>query len=117
MPPKSLLSILIGKFVIFVSKLFNIGSGGTWPGEIALRLSPGFLSDFSKYLANGVILVAGTNGKTTASLMIKSILEANGGMVIHNSSGANLLNGLASSFISSYNLLGNSKNMILQFLR
>ncbi|MBI4991151.1 Mur ligase family protein [Candidatus Gottesmanbacteria bacterium] len=94
-----LIIIGIGKLVYFISRIFNIGSGGTWPGEIALRVKPDILKEFSSKLNKGCILVAGTNGKTTTSLMIKKILESEGNKVIHNGSGANLLNGVVSSFI------------------
>ncbi len=91
--------IIIGKLIFFISRFFNIGSGGTWPGEIALQVKPDILREFSSKLRQGCIVVAGTNGKTTTSLMIKEILETKGFKVIHNGSGANLLNGIASSFI------------------
>ena len=47
-----------------------------------------------------MILIAGTNGKTTTSLMIKAILEAHGETVVHNASGANLLNGIVSILVT-----------------
>ena len=53
-----------------------------------------------------VIFVIGTNGKTTTSLLIKKILEKDKKKVLHNASGANLLNGAASSLILSSNIFG-----------
>ncbi len=53
-----------------------------------------------------LILIAGTNGKTTTSSLIRTALEAKGKRVIHNESGANLLNGIASTLIINTNLLG-----------
>lgn len=97
------LLILIGKFIYFVSRIFNIGGGGTWPGEIALLLKPDILSCFVRQLNKGLIIIAGTNGKTTTTKMIKQIV---GEKVIHNSSGANLLNGLVSAFIQEASLSG-----------
>jgi len=94
---------LIGKFIHFVSYLFNIGSGGTWPGEIALLLKPDIFSYFISQLNKGLIIVAGTNGKTTTAKMIRQII---GKRVIHNQSGANLLNGLVSAFIEKASLDG-----------
>ena len=99
-------AILIGKVSILVSRFFKLGYGGTWPGEIALTISPDILKHFSSKLKMGMVLVAGTNGKTTTSLMLKSILETAGFRVIHNISGANLLNGLVSAFINSASLFG-----------
>ncbi len=48
-----------------------------------------------------IILVAGTNGKTTTSKLIRTILEENGYKVAHNEGGANLLNGIASALIQN----------------
>lgn len=101
------LIIFTGKLISFISRIFNLGSGGTWPGEVAVRFKPDILQDFSSQLLKGSILVVGTNGKTTTTLMIKKILEENGTKVIYNTSGANLLNGIVSSFIQ--NATGNGK--------
>lgn len=101
--------IFISKLIQIFSKLFQIGHGGTWPGEIALRLQPSILPLFTDQVRKGIIVVAGTNGKTTTSKLITEILvQKEGGMrtIIHNSSGANLLNGLVSAFIGHANLIG-----------
>ena len=95
------LAVTLGRIVSFVSRYLYKGAGGTWPGEIALRIYPNILKDLTHKLRKGVILVAGTNGKTTTSLMIKTIIEYNGYSVVHNASGANLLNGIVSSLIRS----------------
>lgn len=43
--------------------------------------------------------MAGTNGKTTTALMIKTMLQNTGASVVHNDSGANLENGIVSALI------------------
>lgn len=88
---------LLAKIISFLSKTLNLGSGATWPGEVALKLDPNILE---KIAPKNVILVAGTNGKTTTTLMIKHLL---GDKVITNASGANLLNGVVSSILISEN--------------
>jgi len=97
--------IFLGKLVALVSHLLNIGAGGTWPGEIALRIDQDILKKFAKQVRNGIILIAGTNGKTTTAKMVKTILR-DGGIIIHNDSGANLLNGLTSAFINKASWFG-----------
>ncbi len=92
-------SIILGKVISWISQHLGLGAGATWPGEVALRLKPSILGDLSRGLRQGIILVAGTNGKTTTALMIKTILESQGFSVVHNSSGANLENGLVSALI------------------
>ena len=50
--------------------------------------------------------MVGTNGKTTTSLLLKDILVNNGYEVIHNSTGANLINGLITCLVTNSNLWG-----------
>lgn len=98
--------ILSGKAVSFVSNLLG-RSGSTWPGHAALSLDSGIIKKLTnKNPKLKIILVAGTNGKTTTSKMLSEILEANGKKVFRNQEGANLLNGIASSLISHSNIFG-----------
>lgn len=100
------LVVILSKIISSISTSLGIGAGATWPGEIALTLRPNIATALSKELNKGVILVAGTNGKTTTSLMLKTILEGVGDIVIHNGTGANLLNGIVSSYITHADWLG-----------
>lgn len=99
-------SIFLGKSLSYVSKHLNLGHGSTWPGHIALKLNPNFISDLFKNSDTKIIFVTGTNGKTTTAKMLETILKENGKKVFSNISGANLLNGIASSIISNSSLLG-----------
>ena len=96
---KSILSILAGKITLFISK--NLLKGGsTFPGTVALK----FDKEILKKVAKGykVILVTGTNGKTTTTSMITNIFKANGHTVITNNTGANLFRGIVACFIDNY---------------
>ncbi len=106
---KNYIAIILGKLIYLLTQILHLGAGGTWPGEVATGISPNILSDLTKSLDKGAIIVAGTNGKTTTSLMIKQILEKAGNRVIHNSSGANLLNGVVSALIQETDWLGKIK--------
>ena len=104
---------LIDRLVVIGSKLLSkistslgLGAGETWPGEIALSLRPLIARTLSQSFPDGVILIAGTNGKTTTSLMAKTILEGIGDSVVHNATGANLVNGIVSSCIRNSDWLG-----------
>lgn len=114
----TILAILLAKLISWLSRAFNLGAGETWPGEIALKFDPEILS---KIIPQNIILVAGTNGKTTTSLLLKNILEKNGNEVIHNASGANLLNGIISALITSpkvdWAVLECDENTLPQVLR
>lgn len=102
----NLLIILFGKLFSFLSKLFNLGHGSTWPGHIALVINPNFIKDVLGKSNLKIILIIGTNGKTTTSKLIQTVLQNNNKTVLLNTSGANLINGVASSLILSGNLLG-----------
>lgn len=108
----TILAVWIGKMVATLSRLFNIGAGETWPGEIGMTLDKNLIKKLISGVKKGAILVVGTNGKTTTSKMIKTILEEGfkTKSVISNKSGANLLNGIASTLISSANIFGEVKS-------
>ena len=86
--------------------MLNLGTGSTWPGHIALQLSPRIITSLSSQLKKGVIVIAGTNGKTTTSKMVTEILINSGNTVITNHKGANLLNGIASCLLTAADFSG-----------
>ena len=74
-------------------------SATTLPGRIALALDPDLLRRLaSRYR---VVLVTGTNGKTTASRMITGILRRAGRHVADNPAGANLSSGLTTALLKT----------------
>ncbi len=97
------LAVLLGKLVSYVSTTFRLGAGATWPGEVALRINPRILRILSEN-AKHIILITGTNGKTTTVKMIETILKPTGMRVCRNASGANLDNGLVSAFLTDMKL-------------
>ncbi len=76
------------------------------PGEVALRVEPTLLRQLAAQIRYGVILVAGTNGKTTTTKMLAQLLEQQGYRVITNASGANLVSGLTTSLLLSASASG-----------
>lgn len=103
---KALLSITTGKILINVSKLLFKG-GSNFPGRVALKIDNKIL----KVAANGykVILITGTNGKTTTTSMIYNMINDSGKMVITNNTGANMLPGIVSCFIDHYSFKNNDE--------
>lgn len=84
-----------------------LGSGGqSLPGTIADRLDPQLLGRLSAKLPNGIILVTGTNGKTSTTKLIAAALRSNGEQVLTNSTGANLRSGVTSALIGAADLDG-----------
>jgi UDP-N-acetylmuramyl tripeptide synthase len=100
------LAVAMAKTITRFVKLLNLGAASVLPGEIARRLHPRLLKLLSQQFKEGLILVVGTNGKTTTSLLLKDILVNNGYQVIHNSTGANLINGLITCLVTNSNLWG-----------
>ena len=96
---KSFLSIISSKITKYLSK--NLLKGGTnFPGKVALKFDKNIL----KIVANNykVILITGTNGKTTTTSMVYNVLKENGFDVITNATGANMLPGIVSTFVENY---------------
>lgn len=90
-------------------KLLRLGgSGGTnLPGKLALKIYPDLLGVLAKNV--NVIMVTGTNGKTTTSRIIEEGLIEAKVTYFSNKSGANLLPGITNSFVSNSTLTGKNK--------
>ena len=97
-------TILICKFFYRVMKLLG-RNGGTLPGNIALKLNKNILKYFK--IKGIVIGVTGTNGKTSTTNMISSILENSGSVVISNREGNNINTGIASLLVKNCDFSGN----------
>ncbi len=100
------LAVATAKIVTSGVRLLKLGAASVLPGEIARRFHPHLLRLLCKQVKQGVILVVGTNGKTTTSLLLRSILEKEGWQVAHNETGANLINGLITALLAHTNLIG-----------
>ena len=100
------LAVGVAKTVTGIVRSLGLGAASVLPGEISRRLHPRLLPLLFQQISQGVILVVGTNGKTTTSLLLKQILSDRGNTVVHNSSGANLINGLITALLSSADLTG-----------
>ncbi len=97
------LAIIITKLTVFGLRL--VGRGGTsLPGKIALKICPDIFIKLSDKFR--IIMVTGTNGKTTTSRIISGMLEKAGLQYTSNKSGANLASGVATTLISALSLTG-----------
>lgn len=99
-------AVSVAKSVTFIVRSLRLGAASVLPGSIARRIEPRLLQLLSQQVKNGVILIAGTNGKTTTALLLCTILERKGYRIAHNSTGANLENGLMTALLETTNLLG-----------
>jgi lipid II isoglutaminyl synthase (glutamine-hydrolysing) len=100
------LAVGVAKTITGVVRSLGLGAASVLPGEISRRLHPRLLPLLFEQVSQGVILVVGTNGKTTTSLLLKQILSDSGFQVVHNSSGANLINGLITALLNSTDITG-----------
>jgi UDP-N-acetylmuramyl tripeptide synthase len=83
-----------------LSRFAGRGGGTTLPGKLLWKLDPGAIDRLARRLPEGSVLISATNGKTTTTAMVAEILRPRVA-VAHNSSGANLVSGVASSLLAS----------------
>lgn len=79
-----------------------------------LKLDKNFVSKF-KIDTNNVIVITGTNGKSTVNNLVSHIFKSANRIVISNLEGANLMGGIATSLIKNCTLSGNFKNTYFIF--
>lgn len=95
----------IGKLVRIASRLTRHG-GSAFPGKVVESFDPGFLSRTLTQLPGGVVLVSGTNGKTTTTRMVASMLGDLGMRVFTNPTGSNFTRGVVSALLTQVDLSG-----------
>jgi UDP-N-acetylmuramyl tripeptide synthase len=83
-----------------LSRLAGQGGGTTLPGKLLWKLDPGAIDRLAGRLPDGSVLISATNGKTTTTAMVAEILQPFV-RIAHNSSGANLVSGVASTLLRS----------------
>jgi UDP-N-acetylmuramyl tripeptide synthase len=95
LPMRARVATRVGSAAATASRLAGKGDGSVIGGIIGLRLAPDLLS----LLAAGrqVVLVTGTNGKTTTTKLITAALAPLGGEIASNVYGANMEAGLTSA--------------------
>jgi UDP-N-acetylmuramyl tripeptide synthase len=103
MPRKS--SIVLGKLVRAVSRLKG-GAGSALPGLVVEKIDSNFVKDCLSALPRGVVVVSGTNGKTTTTKIIVELLESQGLKVFTNKTGSNFVRGVIAALLEKINLRG-----------
>ncbi len=83
-----------------LSRLAGTGGGTTVPGKLLWKLDPSAVDELARRLPLGSALVSATNGKTTTAAMAAGILRGKLRLA-HNSSGANLVSGVASTLLAA----------------
>ncbi|MFN2463283.1 MAG: MurT ligase domain-containing protein [Candidatus Dormibacteria bacterium] len=109
MDPSLSLAVAAGKVTAATIRRLGRGGGTTLPGRVSMRIDAHALQKLSASLDRGSILVAGTNGKTTTSTLLREILRADGVEVVANRAGSNLVWGLTASVVEDAGLGGGAR--------
>ena len=104
MRPRTTVALAAGKATRLVSRLR--GGGSALPGLVAERIDPGLLRHTLGALPRGVVVVSGTNGKTTTTKMLVALLRAHGLRVFTNPTGSNFTRGVISALLGEIGLGG-----------
>lgn len=100
-----ILVINLGKLLLWALRMSG-RNGSALPGLIAEKVYPSLIQKQLDQLGNGVVIVTGTNGKTTTTKSLVYLLEQCGFRVLTNPTGSNLTRGVHSTLIRYSNRLG-----------
>ena len=97
----------MGRAARLAARLRGGGLGGTaLPGLVMEKTDPGFLRRTLDQLPLGVVVVSGTNGKTTTTKMVVELLTAQGLKVLTNRTGSNFVRGVLASLLTEVDAVG-----------
>ncbi len=95
---------LLGKAVKKVAALR--GGGSALPGLFIEKIDPHYISRTLGDLPHGVVVVSGTNGKTTTTKIVVELLESQGLTVFTNRTGSNFTRGVAAALLGDVDSRG-----------
>lgn len=96
---------LLGKAVRRLAQLR--GGGSALPGLFVEKIDPHFIERTLAQLPRGVVVISGTNGKTTTTKMVVELLESQGLRVFTNRTGSNFTRGVAAALLGEVDNRGN----------
>lgn len=97
----------MGKTVRALARLR--GGGSALPGLFVEKIDKNFVRDTLAQLHYGVVIISGTNGKTTTTKMVVELLESQGLKVFTNRTGSNFSRGVAAALLAEVNRKGRLK--------
>lgn len=77
------------------------------PGLVVEKIDPDFVRRTLAQLPEGVVIVTGSNGKTTTTKMVVELLESQGLKVFTNRTGSNFSRGVAAALLGEIDAKGN----------
>jgi len=99
------LASAVGKLCIWVTTVLGKSGASALPGLLALKIDQDILTKLSRPLGK-IILITGTNGKTTSARLLASYLTKSDIVTVHNRTGSNLERGLVSTLLANKNKVG-----------
>src|SRR5919197_3687785 len=93
--------VAAAKAVGSLARTAGRGGGTSLPGKVLTRVEPHAIGRLARRLDRGSVVISATNGKTTTSAMVASILERTGARLVHNRAGANMAGGVASALAAA----------------
>lgn len=105
-------AVLAGQGVAAMARAFRMGGGTTMPGRVARFVEPAVAARLAARLPLGVVVVTGTNGKTTTSRLVTHIFGQAALVSVHNRAGANLAAGIAAALVQRATLGGRPRGDI-----
>ena len=105
------LAIEAGKLTRWALKTFTNG-GSSFPGKVAHAIDPHILKHLSDHYE--VIIVSGTNGKTLTTSLIVQLLKQKYPNILTNPTGANLTQGIVSTFLNHTPVKGEKNIAVLE---
>ena len=100
------IAIMAGKFTSIISRIMG-WKGSSLPGLVARKIYPRVLQELGARPRLGVVIVTGTNGKTTTNNMLACMVSGAGYKILLNSEGANLITGVTAGFVKAASIGGN----------
>jgi UDP-N-acetylmuramyl tripeptide synthase len=95
----TLLAVWLGKLTLLGLRLIG-RRGNALPGLVVEKVFPRFLARAMARLPEGVVVVTGTNGKTTTTKMVATVLDE-GLRVLTNDTGSNFVRGAITATIEN----------------
>lgn len=106
LPLSETVAVIAGKLSAKAIRIMGLGLASNLPGKISRKIASSVLGHLAGQARRGVLAVSGTNGKSTTSGLVASILGQAGMKLVHNRQGANLVTGITACVVDSSSWTG-----------
>lgn len=102
---RSALTVALGRTARSLARLRGSG-GSAFPGLVVEKVDPAFLARTLGSLPQGVVVISGTNGKTTTTKIVVELLRSQGLRVFTNPTGSNFVRGVSAALLTEVDSRG-----------